>query len=78
MSASHEDIARRAYQLWRERGCPLGSPEVDWEQAEQQLSGSHAPDGAAGGMSGGVRPSAVQQPNQGTSLAAENGSERKP
>ena len=50
VSATHEDIERRAYQLWQDRGCPSGSPEVDWEQAEQELSGSEGPEGDAGGM----------------------------
>jgi len=31
------DIAVLAYQLWQARGCPVGSPEADWFQAEQQL-----------------------------------------
>lgn len=30
-------IAQLAYQLWQQRGCPAGSPEVDWEQAVQLL-----------------------------------------
>ena len=34
----HEDIQRLAYQLWRERGCPLGTPEVDWFSAEEKLT----------------------------------------
>ena len=33
----HEQVAILAYHLWQERGCPEGSPEVDWLQAEQQL-----------------------------------------
>ncbi len=32
-----EQIAALANALWRERGCPEGSPELDWFQAEQQL-----------------------------------------
>ena len=32
-----EDIAARAYRCWHERGCPEGSPEVDWNQAENEL-----------------------------------------
>ena len=32
-----ETIARRAYELWVERGCPEGTPEVDWFCAEQEL-----------------------------------------
>ena len=31
------EIARRAYQLWEQRGCPAGSPESDWYQAEAEL-----------------------------------------
>jgi hypothetical protein len=30
-------IAARAYELWQQRGCPIGSPEVDWFQAEDEL-----------------------------------------
>jgi hypothetical protein len=36
-SPAHELIARRAYECWMERGCPDGSPEVDWFHAEQEL-----------------------------------------
>jgi len=32
-----DEIATRAYRCWHERGCPAGSPEVDWERAEQEL-----------------------------------------
>lgn len=32
-----EEIATRSYELWQERGCPIGSPEVDWFQAEEEL-----------------------------------------
>jgi hypothetical protein len=34
---SHEEIARRAYQLWEERGKPHGSHEEDWYRAEHEL-----------------------------------------
>ena len=33
---AHE-IAARAYSCWHERGCPHGSPEVDWSRAEEEL-----------------------------------------
>jgi Protein of unknown function (DUF2934) len=33
----HELVAKLAYQLWKERGMPLGSPEVDWFAAERAL-----------------------------------------
>jgi len=31
------DIAALAFRLWQERGCPEGSPEIDWFLAEQKL-----------------------------------------
>ena len=34
---THEQIAALAYALWHERGCPYGSPEVDWLKAERKL-----------------------------------------
>lgn len=38
--ATHEQIASIAYRLWQQRGCPRGSPEVDWERALQMLEDS--------------------------------------
>jgi Protein of unknown function (DUF2934) len=34
----HEEIARRAYKLWEQRGRPNGSREEDWFRAESELS----------------------------------------
>jgi len=34
---THDAIEQLAYRLWEERGCPIGTPEVDWLQAEAQL-----------------------------------------
>lgn len=34
---SYDEIAQRAYHCWHERGCPDGSPEVDWTRAEEEL-----------------------------------------
>jgi hypothetical protein len=36
-SETMQDIARLAYALWEERGCPEGSAERDWLEAEQKL-----------------------------------------
>jgi hypothetical protein len=30
-------IAARAYELWRARGCPIGSDQEDWFKAEAEL-----------------------------------------
>ena len=32
-----ESIQQLAYALWERRGCPEGSPEKDWREAEQQV-----------------------------------------
>jgi len=37
-SPTHEDVAKLAYHLWEERGAPIGSPDVDWERAVQELA----------------------------------------
>jgi hypothetical protein len=37
ISPAHANIARLAYLHWLDRGCPIGSPEEDWSQAEQDL-----------------------------------------
>jgi hypothetical protein len=31
-------IARRAYELWLDRGCPEGTPDEDWYKAESELT----------------------------------------
>jgi hypothetical protein len=31
-----------AYEFWRARGCPQGSPEEDWFLAEEQLRHHHS------------------------------------
>jgi hypothetical protein len=33
----HREIARRAYELWEQRGRPGGSSEVDWLAAEKAV-----------------------------------------
>lgn len=34
---SDREIAVLAYHLWMERGCPIGSADVDWFHAEAEL-----------------------------------------
>jgi hypothetical protein len=34
---THEEIAERAHALWIERGCPNGSDEANWLEAEREL-----------------------------------------
>jgi hypothetical protein len=37
MPTDHRSIGELAYQLWQARGCPQGSAEQDWLEAERQL-----------------------------------------
>jgi hypothetical protein len=34
---THEQIARRAYEIFQARGGQPGNPEQDWHQAEREL-----------------------------------------
>ncbi|MBV8834442.1 MAG: DUF2934 domain-containing protein [Acidobacteriaceae bacterium] len=34
---TEDQIAARAYTCWYERGCPTGSPEVDWHRAVEEI-----------------------------------------
>jgi hypothetical protein len=38
-TVSKDDIARRAYEIWQSRGCPLGDGSEDWQAAERELLG---------------------------------------
>jgi len=37
VSPTESEIATVAYQLWLERGCPIGSDQEDWYRAEAML-----------------------------------------
>jgi hypothetical protein len=34
---SHDQIAARAYEIWKSKGSPLGNDREDWFEAQQQL-----------------------------------------
>jgi hypothetical protein len=38
INPDYDAIGALAYELWIKRGCPIGSPEEDWFQAEQLLA----------------------------------------
>jgi len=46
--AQQEAISKLAYVLWLNRGCPIGSADEDWIEAEQQVRGRKAIAAAAG------------------------------
>ena len=33
----HQQVEIAAYYCWQARGCPMGSAEVDWFEAEEQM-----------------------------------------
>jgi Protein of unknown function (DUF2934) len=39
---SDDDLIRLAYEYWQERGCPDGSPELDWLKAEETFRARNA------------------------------------
>jgi hypothetical protein len=41
-TATHDDIARRAHEIYIKKGCPQGQCEHNWLQAEQELR-HHSP-----------------------------------
>ena len=45
----HETVEAMAYQLWVQRGCPVGSDQEDWYQAEAELKGQE-PSEPTGGI----------------------------
>src|SRR5664280_2506315 len=44
-SISHENIARRAYQIWEETGRRDGNETTHWLQAERELHAQHGKTG---------------------------------
>ena len=41
-NSQHEEIALRAYRLWEQHGCPIGSPEENWFRAAEEIRGEQA------------------------------------
>jgi Protein of unknown function (DUF2934) len=37
VNPTESEVARVAYQLWLDKGCPIGSDQEDWFQAEAML-----------------------------------------
>jgi hypothetical protein len=45
---AHEQIAIRACELWHSRGCPEGTADQDWFEAEQELRATKPLNGTQG------------------------------
>jgi hypothetical protein len=37
LEQDHKEVENLAYQLWQQRGSPIGSPAEDWFRAEAEL-----------------------------------------
>jgi hypothetical protein len=37
LNPDYDAVGKLAHELWRKRGCPVGSPQEDWFQAERAL-----------------------------------------
>ena len=37
LNPDHDKVGKLAHELWQKRGCPVGSPQEDWFQAERAL-----------------------------------------
>ena len=53
--AEHRILERLAYESWLRRGRPIGSPEVDWEEATKRFAPNEGvdqelPSGAPGNL----------------------------
>jgi Protein of unknown function (DUF2934). len=52
---NREKIAALAYEFWKARGCPQGTPDEDWFRAEREIARSNemesreSPEGSMGG-----------------------------
>jgi DUF2934 family protein len=49
---AYERKAKLAYELWERRGCPFGSPEVDWIAAEAILASEQEPERSTAAAAG--------------------------
>jgi hypothetical protein len=56
MQPEHRSIGELAYRLWQSRGCPEGTAEQDWLDAERQLRAMQT-------SAGPVDPPAGRQPD---------------
>jgi len=43
---SQDKIAMRAYEKWCQRGCPHGTDQQDWYEAEREIRAESKPSGS--------------------------------
>lgn len=59
---SHDEISRRARELWESRGQPLGQDDEIWLQAERELTRNPGPGYGAAGTEPSVRTAVEPKP----------------
>ena len=47
LESDQNQMQRLAFQFWLDRGCPIGSPEIDWYRAEEEIRNRVSGSGAA-------------------------------
>jgi hypothetical protein len=65
-------IRRIAYDLWERRGAPIGSPDVDWIEAERWLREERLDLPADGQQSGTIQESSRRTPARPNTLDSVN------
>ena len=68
---SHEEVSRRAVELWKAQGAPSGRDEEIWLEAERQLSSSDATPSPSGGAQDRGNGNSQASPTGGPSVAPD-------
>jgi len=71
-------IRDRAYARWQERGCPTGSPEHDWLEAEQDLARTLTPQASSKASPASPRKVALPAPLSATPPSKDAAKPAKP
>jgi hypothetical protein len=70
----HEKIAKRAYEKWCQRGCPQGTDQQDWHEAENELRAEMTGKGPQMAQPMGGRPGQAPTP---TSMPQKSAQQRR-
>ena len=71
----HERIAQRAYDKWCKRGCPQGTQQQDWLEAEAELRAEMS--GQSGQMAQPMHQSTGARPAQTTTSVPQKTAQRR-
>jgi hypothetical protein len=79
LKASHDDIARRAYDIYIRNGSQSGESDQNWQRAEEELEDEGTEAFAEQDSTGGILPApdAVSTPAENASAEGSPSSERR-